>query len=54
MIDDSEHATMTVDQRQAAERAMRKRDRQMGRSPMPGDLLLSPSPSPARSGDGTS
>merc|ERR1719160_886501 len=44
---------MTVEQRQEAERALRQRDRQLGRSPRDGFPLpsLSPSPSPERSGD---
>jgi DNA replication licensing factor MCM2 len=52
MLDDTEQPATTMAQRMAAERALRNRDRQMGRSPPPGGFpLLSPSPSPARSGE---
>jgi len=45
MIDDAAHPAMTLEQRQAAERAMRARDR---RSPRDGDFPV-PSPSPSAS-----
>lgn len=52
MLDDSTHAPMTLEQRVAAERALRTRDRQLGRSPRAGFPLPSPSPSasPEREG----
>jgi DNA replication licensing factor MCM2 len=53
MLDDSAQPGMTMEQRIAAEREMRKRDRELGRSPPAGGfpLSVSPSPSPARSGE---
>jgi len=48
MIDDAVHSPMTLEQRQAAERAMRDRDRQLGQSPPARGFPL-PSPSPSAS-----
>jgi len=51
LLDDAGHEPMTVEQRQAAERELRERDRRTGRRDV-GGFLISPSasPSPYRSG----